>query len=88
MMPAISVRAKAPPFAPAMMAHEVRGDAEQPRTSVASSQVVAVPQAERGRERLGGEIVGDIGSDAAREVAMDGVEVAVEDGHERERLVS
>jgi hypothetical protein len=74
-------------LAPSMMAHKVRGDAEQPGTRVSASEVVATPQAERGRERLGGEIIGVIAPDAPRKVAVDSVEVAVEHSRERERRI-
>ncbi len=70
------------------MAHEVRGDPEEPGSGVGPGKVIPVADVKRGGEGLGSEIVGKIRADPATKVAVDDVVVSVEDGRERERLIS
>lgn len=70
------------------MAEQIRRDPEQPGPGVRALGVEPEPDIERLGERLSREIVGQIGSDTAGEVAMDSVVVPVEDGREHERICS
>ncbi len=50
--------------------------------------VIAATHVEGRGERLGGEVVGEIGSHPAGEIAMHGVVMPIEDGREHERFHS
>lgn len=75
-------------FAPVVVTQEVRGDAEEPRARVRSRGVEATTNIEGRGKGLGGEVVGQIRSNAAGEVAMDGVVVPIEDAREDKRFGS
>jgi hypothetical protein len=58
------------------------GDAVQPRPGVGARDVIVSAAAERGEERLGGHVLGDLAADTGTGVAQDRVRVPVEDRSE------
>jgi len=80
------VRAQPPLLGAPMPAEEVRRDPEQPGQSPVAPVAEGSAPGERDGERLGREIVGDVGSRTPVDVAVDRIEVQVEHGRERRRL--
>jgi hypothetical protein len=63
--------------------HEVGGDPEQPGPSVLEGAVVAPAPREGDRERLSGQLVGEVGAEAASEVAVQRRVMALENPAKR-----
>jgi hypothetical protein len=71
-----------------MLQQEIRREPVQPRKRRLVNRLESMPLLEGQAEDLPGEIVGDVASGAAVEVAMDRIEVAVEQDREEGRLAS
>src|SRR6266508_1331781 len=72
---------------PPMLADKVGGDPVQPRRGAGVAEVVLVPLAERGQERLGDQVVGDLPANAPGEIPMNVRGVAIEHHGEPLRLL-
>ncbi len=68
-----------PPLSPTMVAKQIGRDAIQPGSNVSRLGVEPGSSLKRDGEHLRSEIVGQALADAAREVAVDGVEVSAKD---------
>lgn len=75
-----------PTLRPRVMANEIRGDAKQPRKRVLAGE--ALPAIESTRERFGCELFGAGATDASAEIAVDRVDVPIEDLPESLRIHS
>ena len=71
-----------------MLAHQVGGDAVQPRPRRLSQRLIETPPLERLEEGLGSQLVSEPCSEPAGEVAAYGREVPIEDDDELMRLVA
>jgi len=76
-----------PAFGPTVSAHEVGGDAEQPRTGVLSTAVVAGAAAERDDEGLRGKVLRQIEPDPPIQVPVDRYEMPLEDRAEQPGII-
>lgn len=61
---------------------EIGRDPEEPGTGVGSRNVVASARVEGDQEGLGGELLGQVTTNPALQVGVNGTEVAIEDGRE------
>jgi hypothetical protein len=66
---------------------DLGGDAQQPRASIIGRGSVAGPPAERTREHLRGEVVGQAVSNPPSEVVVDQVVMTLEEHPERLRVL-
>lgn len=82
---AASVGAQLTALAPPAATEQVRRDPVQPRQGTSCS-TAARATLEGERERLCGQLVGEIASSASMEVRVDGTEMPIEDRLERFRL--
>jgi len=70
---------------PPVAMEQVRRDPVQPRQDTVACATARAPL-EGKRERLCGQLVGEIMTSSSMEVPVDGTEVAIEDQRERGRL--
>jgi len=66
-----------------MFAHQVRGDAHQPRPRAVPLGPKPHPGAKRAHERLGGQVVGQIDAEPAAQKVMDRRVVTLVQHHEQ-----
>ena len=76
-------RTKTPSLCAPVTAHQVRGDAEEPRPSIGPRTVERGAAIEGANERFRGDLLGQRSAKPPLGVAVHGIEVAVEDRGER-----
>src|SRR5207248_4742882 len=85
-VPRPRIRLESPLLGSPMPAEQVGGDPEQPRSGVGAGGVEGAPPVEGPDERLGGDLLGKIDDDAPAGIAVERVEVPLEDRPEQVRI--